>query len=158
MPYNVERLERLRDEIEHESTLGKHDQGTWGNFKGSIDGLPIREGGRFAQISCPSAACAAGWTVINEKARMLVGAEELLRKGEASASHCITAGGDLRSIDMYAAELLGLDNDEQNLLFAGHHSTEEVLHMIDQLIVAAKHGRSWRDQRLMEQAARYENA
>lgn len=151
--YNIERLEKLRTEVEYEGKKGKHDQGSWGTFIGKVQKKLKWDGGdgptQWAAISCPSSACAAGWTVINEKAQMLMGLTEDGRVSN-SASHCVTADGQVKPIETYAAELLGLDPHERDRLFAASPSTRQTLYSIDQLICAAKHNRTWAEQRRMD--------
>lgn len=151
--YNIERLEKLRTEVEFEGKKGKHNQGSWGKFFGKVQEKFKWNGGdgptQWAAISCPSSACAAGWTVINEKARMLMSMNGEGRVND-SASYCLTADGKVVRIETYAAELLGLDPSERDKLFAPSPSTRETLHSIDELICAAKHDRTWAEQRRMD--------
>lgn len=146
--YNVERLKKLRKQIQTEADLGRHDQGVWGRFYGRVNKLFNNGGMEFAAVRCPSAACAAGWTVINEKARMLFNPDELRHGEESTTTQCLTVDGTVRDIPSYAGELLGL-LDEDRWLFDGGHTTEDVLEYLDQLIVAAVHDRTWTEQRQM---------
>lgn len=150
--YNLERLEKLRAEIEFEARLGKHDQSTWGIFFGKVTEKfkwpgGTRDGGQWAAVSCPTSACAAGWTTIGAGAKMLVAVGLNSDEARGSASHVVTKDGVVRDISEYAAELLGLDEYEQSRLFSGDPTTEETLYNIDELICAAKHGRTWYEQR-----------
>lgn len=148
--YNVERMKKLRKQVEFEAKLDKHDQSVWGRFYGRINKLFDSGGQEFAAVTCPSAACAAGWTVINAKAAMLFNADELRRGDDAMATLCLTRGGQVRDIQSYAAELLGLLSEDK-WLFKPGHSTEDVLRYLDELIVAGMHNRTWQEQReLME--------
>lgn len=148
MTYNVERLERLGDDIKHEAELFKHDQGTWGRFRGTVEKLIKHEGTTWASVTCPTAACAAGWTVIGQDAAMLFPASAVGQRlsGDVTTGYCLTTQGEVRDIEEYAAELLGLDDAARRHLFFGCSTTEEVLAAIDMLIVAAKHDRSWEEQ------------
>jgi hypothetical protein len=157
MTYNIERLEALHENISREAALGKHDQGSWGkitSWLGEKFNWPSQsDGGSFVAVSCPTTACAAGWTVINEKARMLFNTNDLNAQGSATAGHCVLPNGEIKDIEMYAAELLGItDDDERNDLFSGGTETDYVLRSIQEIIVAAKHDRTWREQRRLQRS------
>jgi|SRR5882757_2990659 len=152
--YNLPRLLQLRESIAVEAGLGKHYQGSWGQFVGKVkETFNWPDGGLMAAVSCPTSACAAGWTTMGAGAKMLVDMDVRTGKASGSAEHVLTKDGEVRRISEYAAELLGLDSNEQARLFSAEPSTRETLHSIDQLIVAAKHKRTWWDQIDMERAA-----
>lgn len=145
--YNLERLENLRVKVEAEAKLGKHDQSWWGKFWGDAAETFHWDGeGDYGAVSCPSSACAAGWTTVNEGAKMLVEYSKATGRFSTEASHCLLLDGSVRNISDYAAELLGLDRAEANILFDGSPSSRETLRNIDELIIAAKHGRTWHQQ------------
>jgi hypothetical protein len=161
MTYNIERLETLHANLVLESKLGKHDQGSWGKItswlgeKFNWPNNPEGRGGNWTAVSCPSTACAAGWTTIDAGAKMLFNVQDLEENGEVTAGHCVLPDGSIRDIELYAAELLGItDEDERNLLFSGSTNTEEVLAYIDEMLIAAKHDRTWFEQRQMQDAVR----
>jgi hypothetical protein len=150
MPYNVPALRKLRDNIEREAGLGKHNQGSWGLYRGRVlqESLFPFDGTNYLPVSCPTTACAAGWTVTGAGARMLFDADSV-KHGGATAEYCLTKDGDVEFIETHAAEILGLPRDDRLRLFAGDTTTEQVLGYIDEIIVAAMHNRTWNEQRCL---------
>lgn len=153
--YNLPRLEKLRTEVEREGQRGKHNQSSWGRFWGSVSKKFSWGGDEYAAVgrrammapACRSSACAAGWTVLNEGGQMLF-------EG-SSAELVLTKKGEVEDIQKHAAALLGLDYVEASRLFSASPSTEQTLYNIDELICAAKHGRTWSDQRRLNGTTDY---
>lgn len=145
--YNIERLVQLREAVVYEVTQDAHDQRMRGRFTGRVAETFGWGGSRYAPVSCPSSACAAGWTVVDAKAKMLFHKSPIDDMVDGVSEWCVTTDGDVRPIRDYAAELLGLDEDEADTLFAADPSSRQTLKNIEQIIVAAKHGRTWQQQR-----------
>lgn len=146
--YNIPLLEKVREQIADESA---HDQSLWARIHRSVlNAIPDRwtddKGNRFVEVSCPTAACVAGWAVSFSGAKMVVPEEYLGGKfGSVEVTTCI-AGGEETSISNYAREQLGLSLNEAEALFAAEWTNEEVLENLDDIIRAAKHGMEWKIQ------------
>lgn len=153
MTYNVPALEQLREKIELEASHGRHKQSLWAELGRRRIGpapefITSEYGTSMVVIECPTAACAAGWAVNNAGAAMLFSHDDYInRSGSIETSHCITKDKEVKSIQEYAAELLGISGHEGTRLFNGGNSTDEVLGMISELIQAGNHGVSWRSVR-----------
>lgn len=155
--YNLKRLEQLRNSVAYEASRGKHDQGTWGRFVGKVkEKFDWPDNGTFAAVSCPTSACAAGYTTLAAGAKMLIEFNERTGRADSTANFVLTKDGEVRGISNYAAELLGIDVDESQILFSGSPTSRETLANIDQLICAAKHGRTWIEQRRMDRDIKVE--
>jgi hypothetical protein len=143
MTYNLPALKKLYQSIQQEN----HDQSVWGKFSGRPDALedgPAQWNYGYG-VSCPTAACAAGWTVVNEGAKMLFDRHGLEMWGYVQSASCITADGEYRTISDYAQEILGLSYREVTALFDGSTSTEQVLSYLGELMAAAQHNMSWEE-------------
>ena len=146
--YNVALLEQVREMVADE---GMHDQSLWSRISRSL--LPTISD-RFVEsneawsytyipVSCPTAACVAGWAATLSGGKMLVNEQELdYDRGYAEASQ-VLIDGQVHHISTYARKALGLTMDEADALFDGNWSNEETLDNLDDIIRAAKHGRSW---------------
>lgn len=151
--YNLELLRKVRAVINQEAI---HNQGVWSAtsietlnrvVQNSNDDKPGGSAG-LLQVSCPTAACVAGWAATLSGAKMLVDSsdyESARRFGQdfVTASACLTADGRTQAISDYGRELLGLDWVESSMLFSGENSHETVMEMLDELIVAADHDTTW---------------
>lgn len=143
--YNVALLEKVRDQIENEN---KHDQGLWARISRSILGnitsrWKNEDGDSYITVSCPTAACVAGWAASLSGALMLVEERETnWTDGNAECSE-VLADGQVWHISTYARKLLGLTGEEADALFDGEWSNEDTLENLDDIIHAAKHGMTW---------------
>ena len=147
--YNVPLLRKVRDRIRSEQ---KHDQKLWARISRSvlrtIPGRWTTDGGdRFITVSCPTAACVAGWAASLSGALMLVSEDEYtwhsIRHGSAEAYEVLDADGNVKHIAAYAREALGLTAREAEALFDGEWSNEDTLENLSDIILAAQHGRDW---------------
>ena len=146
--YNVPLLEAVRRMIAAEDGL-RHNQGVWATI--TTDDPAIDAGDtfvnewddKFVKVSCPTAACVAGWAATLSGAKLLVEAFDYQDNTVASASSVLTPEGDQLAISTYARRLLGLTEREADALFCGSGTTEEVLDALDDIIIAAKHGQQW---------------
>ena len=144
--YNVALLEQVRDMIEDEE---QHDQTLWSRVSRAVLGA-ISERFRtddgfdtYIPVSCPTAACVAGWAATLSGGRMLVDEyEATYTRGSAEASR-VLVDGEVYHISTYARQVLGLTSGEADALFDGNWSNAETLENLDDIIRAAKHGREW---------------
>ncbi|AGM12837.1 hypothetical protein PBI_DUMBO_96 [Mycobacterium phage Dumbo] len=127
---NKRMIQDLRDKLVAERDL--HKQGTWGRV--APEAVNLNDEG-FATVTCHTAACAAGHTCL------VAGDQFLVRDidynsfyGAYSVEKVLTADGDVRYIDSRARELLGISPFEEGVLFAAHHSHEQTIHLLDQLL------------------------
>ena len=146
--YNIALLEQVRAQIENED---KHDQSLWSRIsRAALSAIPQRwrpengfGGEEYIPVSCPTAACVAGWAASLSGVPMLVDALEAdYSIGSAEASY-VLVDGRLEHISNYARQVLGLTHTEADALFDGEWTNEETLENLDDIIVAAKHGREW---------------
>jgi hypothetical protein len=138
--YNVEALAQLRADLMLKASESHHDQGTWGKVYGSlVEAVTRRWKGNSYKVARPTTACAAGWTVTAAGAKMLFDVSDL-RSGPATADVCLTKDGQVRNIAEYAAKILGLEGEEVDEMFYHTNSTEGVVSMINDIILAARHG------------------
>lgn len=151
--YNVELLEKVRDIIADED---RHHQSSWAEIGGDAIEQAVKGGsldtgyGTYFEVSCPTAACVAGWAVSVVGAKMLIPRLQIPMRQDGSVSPramisvdtCL-ADGEVRQISSYAREQLGLTGTEADALFAAEWTNEEVLDNLDDIIIAAKHGRKW---------------
>jgi hypothetical protein len=146
--YNVALLEKVRDHIEDEN---KHDQGLWARISRAVLlAIPDRwideDGDKYITVSCPTAACVAGWAASLSGGMMLVD-ECAIGDGNYSRgsveSNDVLVKGQVRNISSYAREQLGLTLTEAEALFDGEWSNEETLDNLSDIIQAAKHGLEW---------------
>ena len=145
--YNLELLEQVRDVIADETA---HDQSLWMRIsRAALSIIPDRWtdrfGGEFIVVSCPTAACVAGWAASLTGGKMLVNAEELnddlgLRQYESTN---VLVGKEVRNVSNYAREQLGLNEVEADALFAAEWTNEEVIENLDDIIRAGAHGVNW---------------
>jgi len=146
--YNLEVLKEVRDLIAVETN---HKQRVWGTVNKSIlrkitDRFRPKTygGGEYIPVSCPTAACVAGWTGIVAGAKMLVNANELEYDGSTiEISSVLTPTGDVEHVSNYAREVLGLTSNEADYLFDGDWTNKSVLANLDAIIIAGSHGREW---------------
>lgn len=144
--YNIPLLEKVRDQIEDEKA---HDQSLWASInRAALNVIPDRWvdkfGNRFVEVTCPTAACVAGWAVSFSGGKMVVPEEYLGgTRGSVEVTHCV-ANGEETSISGFAREQLGLTGREADALFAAEWTNEEVLENLDDIIRAAKHGVDWK--------------
>ena len=143
--YNIALLQQVRDQIADENT---HQQSLWAKISrrvlgGITDRYTNRWGDQFIAVSCPTAACVAGWAATMTGGKMLVDLDEA--EYDYGSVECteVLVGGEIRSISSYAREQLGLTLAEADALFAGEWSNQEVLDNLDDMICAAKHGQDW---------------
>ena len=145
--YNIALLEQVRDIIADEN---KHDQSLWMSISRSVLG-GIKErwrdrfGTPFIEVSCPTAACVAGWAASLSGATMVVHEDELTygTRGQIQA-HDVLYKGEIRAISNFAKEQLGLTGSEADALFAAEWTNEEVLDNLDDILMAARHGQDWK--------------
>lgn len=143
--YNVALLERVRDIIEDEE---QHDQGLWSRVSRAIlrtisDRFSNDDYTTYIPVSCPTAACVAGWAATLSGGKMLVDEYELqYSRGSAESNH-VLVDGEVHHISTYARQVLGLTLNEADALFDGNWSNAETLENLDDIIRAAKHGREW---------------
>jgi hypothetical protein len=140
--YNIALLEKVRDQIVNEDS---HDQGLWARVSRSVlQAIPDRWadkwGAQYITVSCPTAACVAGWAASMSGGLMLIPEDHVGRSAEA---HDVLVKGEVRNISNYAREQLGLSPEEADALFAGEWTTEETLDNLDEIIHAGKHGMLW---------------
>lgn len=143
--YNVELLEKIRDQIEDEEN---HDQSLWARISRKVlQTIPGRwtdnYGDKFITVSCPTAACVAGWAASMSGAVMLVNEYEGDYTSGSAECNQVLKDGEVRHISSYAREILGLTSAEADALFDGEWSNEETLENLTDIIIAAKHGREW---------------
>lgn len=154
MTYNIDALKRLRDNILLEAEAGRHDQGDWAYVRWSQEVAaalkPMRVGTSQVTrlvVACPTAACAAGHTVLEAGAKMVLDLERVGTPEDGdvvSCDQCITADGDVRGVSEYARELLGLSIIEADTLFHSTNTTEVVVEYIDHLLGRAEQCRDER--------------
>ncbi|AGT13224.1 hypothetical protein PBI_CONTAGION_92 [Mycobacterium phage Contagion] len=127
---NKQMIQDLRDKLAAERDL--HEQNTWGRV--APEAVNLNDEG-FATVTCHTAACAAGHTCLMAGDQFLVRDVDYLSFcGAYSVEKVITADGDVRYIDSRARELLGISPFEEDVLFAAHHSHEQTIHLLDQLL------------------------
>ena len=156
--YNIALLEKVRDIIADED---KHDQSLWMRINRSVLGS-IKErwrdrfGTQFIEVSCPTAACVAGWAASLSGATMVVPEDELSfgNTGQIQA-HDVLYQGEIRSISNFAKEQLGLTGTEADALFAAEWTNEEVLDNLDDILMAARHGQDWEPRWVEEEREEY---
>ena len=144
--YNIALLEQVRDTIADES---QHDQTLWGRIsRVALRAFPgrwtDRFGNQFIEVTCPTAACVAGWASTIAGAKMLVSTDEAQHStGEVQCNFVLTPDGEEYGISNYAREQLGLTYEEADALFAAEWDNEQVLENLDAIIHAARHGMEW---------------
>ena len=144
--YNVALLEQVRDQIVNED---RHDQGIWARISRAVlQTIPNRwindDGDKFITVSCPTAACVAGWAASLSGGMMLVDEENATyRTGGSVEAHDVLVKGEVRNISSFARERLGLTANEADALFDGEWSNEETVENLSDIIHAAKHGMEW---------------
>lgn len=159
--YNIDALKRLRDDILAEAEHYGHDQESWGTQVGCPNwsthlplaalcddrgylpsGLaPMTRG--VMLVSCPTAACAAGWAAVGAGAQLIFNPIDIVLTGVSYTEYCLTEDSKIKTVEDHATEVLGLDNLEADYLFSCYWSTEEVVAMIDEIITAAQAGEAW---------------
>lgn len=145
--YNVALLEQVRDTIADED---RHEQSIWAKISRAVlrrtpDRWADQWGNQFIEVSCPTAACVAGWAASLAGGKMIVPAYvadcESVR-GSVEVNDVMVDGRQV-PIQSYAQEQLGLTPREANALFAAEWSNQEVLENLDAIIHAARHGWEW---------------
>lgn len=156
--YNVELLQQVRDVIADENN---HDQSLWMRISRSVlNSIPARwvdsNGNKFIEVSCPTAACVAGWAASLSGAKMVVHEHELgWQWGHVQAQDVIFEG-ETHGIARFARDRLGLTDREADALFAAEWTNEDVLDNLDDILQAARHGVDW-DIRWVEDDDDYDN-
>ena len=144
--YNVALLEQVRDMVNDE---GQHDQSLWSRVSRKLlTSIPDRwrsdqDYGTFIPVSCPTAACVAGWAATLSGGKMLVSVDELNYSSGSAEANQVLVDGEVHHISTYARKVLGLTGTEADALFDGNWTNEETLDNLDDIIRAAKHGREW---------------
>ncbi|MBF4194698.1 hypothetical protein MHAEM_21771 [Mycolicibacterium phlei] len=125
---NLELLQKVRDKVLLEPD--KHKQEVW-----MVVGDGLQEGDT---ISCPTAACVAGWACALTGDVGVVG--RLLRNpnNELWVDYVITPEGETVTVFARGRQLLGLTEREAEDLFDEHNTRQEVLDKLDDLIRRAK--------------------
>ncbi|AAN01711.1 hypothetical protein PBI_CJW1_96 [Mycobacterium phage Cjw1] len=136
---NREAVQALRDKLVAERD--NHAQETWASVK--LDAETARllseryDNGstRPLKVSCATAACAAGHTCLMAGDVFLVDPMGEFDPGEIVEVDSVeTPDGVTRTVEARAQELLGLTRTEANNLFDPHHSHEQTIHLLDQLL------------------------
>ncbi|QGJ95405.1 hypothetical protein SEA_BUCK_97 [Mycobacterium phage Buck] len=127
---NKQMIQDLRDKLVAERDL--HEQNTWGRV--APEAVNLNDEG-FATVTCHTAACAAGHTCLMAGDQFLVRDVDYLSFcGAYSVEKVITADGNAEYVSDRARALLGISPFEEDVLFAPHHSHEETIHLLDQLL------------------------
>lgn len=143
--YNIALLEQVRDVIANED---HHDQGIWMRISRRVltsitDRWFDKSGSEFIAVSCPTAACVAGWAASLCGGKMIVGTDEIEYSNGSVEATEVLVDGEPRLISTFAREQLGLTGTEADALFAAEWTNEEVLENLDDIILAAKHNMRW---------------
>lgn len=144
--YNVALLEQVREQVANEE---KHDQSLWSRIsRAALKAIPQRwksdDGySEYIPVSCPTAACVAGWAASLSGVPMLIDAIEATADYGSAEANYVLVDGELVHISSYARKALGLTSAEADALFDGEWTNEETLENLDDIIIAAKHGREW---------------
>ncbi|QAY06623.1 hypothetical protein SEA_COOKIES_93 [Mycobacterium phage Cookies] len=127
---NKQMIQDLRDKLVAERDL--HEQNTWGRV--APEAVNLNDEG-FATVTCHTAACAAGHTCLMAGDQFLVRDVDYLSFcGAYSVEKVITAYGNVEYVSDRARALLGISPFEEDVLFAAHHSHEQTIHLLDQLL------------------------
>ena len=144
--YNVPLIEQVRDVIADED---KHDQSLWARIsKAALGATPKKLldkfGYSYVEVSCPTAACVAGWAATLAGAQMVIPQSDYRYQGNGSIQvQDVLVDGEVKSIARFAREQLGLTSDEADALFAAEWTNEDVLDNLDDILCAARHGQDW---------------
>lgn len=145
--YNLPVIAHVRDMIAEETN---HQQNIWTIVdRSTLQKIVERfrpKGSRkeYVPVSCPTAACVAGWTAIVTGGKMLVPVE-VANGGDArvDSAEMVDTKGVVRDISQYARQTLGLTSDEADHLFAAHWSNGQVLDHLDNIMAAGESGTTW---------------
>jgi len=156
--YNIPALKKLRATIVAAAKAGTHDQASWGKLsRDDMDNADEIESGtyygepvKWLTASCPTTACAAGWTVVNSGAQLAF-KEELLNlrvDGSIVTDYCVLPNKSVRNVKDYATEILGLGWSEADELFFTCKTSDEVIKLIDEILRADAHKKDLYEWRL----------
>jgi hypothetical protein len=146
--YNLPVIAHVRQMIEVETN---HKQNIW-TFVNREELVKIvdrfrdkKTSKQYVPVSCPTAACVAGWTAMVTGGKMLVPEEEarMGTYGGVDSATMVRADGVVQDISAYARQTLGLTENEAEHLFAAHHSNRTVLRYLDEIMSAGNAGRDW---------------
>jgi len=150
--YNIDLLTQVRDQIANEEL---HDQGNWASIGREIlNKIKSRwtdsGGDQYITVSCPTAACVAGWAASLSGAQMLVPAYQAdntsayWRSRGTVTADAVLHQGQRVDISRFAQDALGLTEREAMALFDADWDNEQVLDNLDDILIAAKHGLDWK--------------
>jgi len=134
-PY-LDLLTRVRDHIANEPD--SHDQNVWMTVSGPIVPVGRVEGG--VTLSCPTAACVAGWACFLNGDSPFLDAEvaEFCEDDPSVEVELVLADGEVRCVESRAQELLGLEDDDALDLFDAVNTRDYVLQRLDVFIEREK--------------------
>ncbi|MBO0676907.1 hypothetical protein JRC04_05480 [Mycolicibacterium sp. S2-37] len=114
----------------------KHDQKQWVNIVPDL----VKIDGELKYATCGTSACVAGWAAAINGAKYLITPFTDFDEDDKvyRPNMVIDKKGQQHCIEDYAQEVLGLTNEEAELLFDGELPRKEVLRLLKRLIKGKK--------------------
>lgn len=140
MKRNIELLTKVRDLVKNEPA--KLDMSLWGAVSADLVEF---NGGYKARVSCGTTACVAGWAVQLAGDKLLIdedhydddypklGSEDEYEK-VFTVGQSVAKNGRILDIEERARKLLGLTEDETNVLFFAPDGSDGALDLLNTLI------------------------